>query len=102
MRRRSRRLRASLDALLLTSIPDIEMRVGGERMLTLCLRRYHPSEDFAEITRVFGVVRARAAPRLDVHRVLRCVLAVGGAARQHRSCSAAILSAGGRWTVRSA
>src|SRR2546426_6274894 len=54
MRRRSRRLRASLDALLLTSIPDIEMRVGDERMLTLCLRRYHPSQDLAEITRVFG------------------------------------------------
>src|SRR2546427_12613470 len=54
MRRRSRRLRASLDALLLTSIPDIEMRVGDERMLTLCLRTYHPSQDLAEITRDFG------------------------------------------------
>src|SRR5712692_5948013 len=37
-----------------TSIPDIEMRAGDERMLALCLRRYHPSQDLAEITRVFG------------------------------------------------
>src|SRR2546426_4586105 len=101
MRRRSRRLRASLDALLLTSIPDIEMRVGDERMLTLCLRRYHPSQDLGEITRVFGVVHARADPRLDVHRLLPCVIAARGAARQHRYCSPAIISAVDPWTDRS-
>ena len=39
---------------LLTSIPDIRMRVGDERMLALCLRRYHPSGASARITRVFG------------------------------------------------
>src|SRR5437773_2031383 len=34
-----------------------------------------------EITRVFGVVHARADPRLDVHPLLPCVIAVRGAAR---------------------
>src|SRR5947209_17800448 len=70
-------------------------------MLTLCLRRYHPSQDLAEITRVFGVVHARADPRLDVHRLLPSVIAVRGAARQHRYCSPAIISAVDPWTDRS-
>jgi len=54
-----------------------------------------------EITRVFGVVHARADPRLDVHPLLPCVIAVRGAARQHRYCSPAIISAVDPWTDRS-
>src|SRR5437660_8331524 len=101
MRRRSRRLRASLDALLLTSIPDIEMRVGDERMLALCLRRYHPSQEPRRDHAGLWVVHARADPRLDVHRLLPCVIAVRGAARQHRYCSPAIIAAVDPWTDRS-
>ena len=54
-----------------------------------------------EITRVFGVVHARADPRLDVHRLVPCVIAVRGAARQHRYCSPAIIAAVDPWTDRS-
>src|SRR2546425_511534 len=53
-----------------------------------------------EITRVFGVVHARADPRLDVHPLLPCVIAVRGAARQHRYCSPAIIAAVDPWTDR--
>src|SRR2546427_9039411 len=35
-----------------------------------------------EITRVFGVVHARADPRLDVHRLLPCVIAVRSVKRR--------------------
>src|SRR2546426_3850605 len=94
MRRRSRRLRASLDALLLTSIPDIEMRVGDERMLTLCLRRYHPSQEpRRDHAGLWGSARARgstsrcaSAPSLRDRRAWRGAPAPLLFARNHRGC----------------
>src|SRR5262249_58480379 len=78
---------------LLTSIPDIGMRVGDQRMLALCLRRCHLSPEPRRDHAGLWGMHARADPRLDVHRLLPCVIAVRGAARQHRYYSPAIISA---------
>jgi len=70
-------------------------------MLALCLRRCHLSPEPRRDHAGLWGMHARADPRLDVHRLLPCVIAVRGAARQHRYYSPASGSAANPCTGRS-